>query len=359
MTNKKNKNNNMKKNNKLGQTSNPVSYMPTLARSIPLTKNQRSFEGKDLIITDVPGILTFQAIDLFLNPRLESFFPGASLISQRYDMYQFDMLEFHWHPTQAVTTTPGVVFMAWEPNANQHDTSTTIARINAMEHHTECPVYRPDCVLRIPKNCLGAPRYMRAGPVSGDLNLYDTGRLILALGSCSTTDPLGYVQVHYRLRFMNYHLEEPRSFQNRVSEIAVGTRTALPASGPTTFPFDTVLQDFGGWAADIDLTGGAFRLPLGVYLIQVHLRVYDDTNEDIASFAQVYKNGAPLAVAAASDVTLSATGLGTDFQYEQYISCVVRSEGTTGDLFRVDLDWNASGNLSADEGSRVIITALS
>jgi hypothetical protein len=349
--------NNKKKNN--GQQSksrkgNPVSFMPRMTGSSPMTGRQRVFDGKDIISTSVTGVTTFGLDDFLINPRLPTF-PGAALIAQRYDMYQFESLEFCWHPTTAVTTTPGVVFMAWEPNANHADLGATISVINAMEFHTECPVYQPNCSLRIPKSVLGAPRYLRAGPIMGDLNLYDTGRLLVARGACADTAEKGYVEVYYRVKFYNYHLEEPSLIQNRVAELILSAPQGIASTVTGLVDFDILRQDFGGWEDFLNLGSGVITLPRGTYQLQAYIQTYDDTSELFTSVIRFVKNGSALSVDSSSTYKVPSTG--SDEWCNHVLLAVVESDGT--DTFGIQVTMTgAAGSLDVRAQSRLIITAL-
>lgn len=347
-----NNNNNNRRNNK----SNPVSYNARLAPNVPLVQ-QRIYSGKDIIVTDFQGVASFGSSDYALNPRLSDKFPSASLTAQRYDMYQFDELVFRFHPTTAVTNTPGVMFMAWEPNANRGPPDT-IAQINAFECHTEGPIYNPNLTLRIPKSRLGGPRYVRAGPTMSDLNLYDTGRLVVASDDVTGSEG-GYVEVMYRIRFFNYHLEETTPVQNRVAEATrlagSGDQTVTTAT-KTTVLFDSLLEDFNG-DDTIALASGLITLPSGKYLILTHVSCNNSANEVTEFLLEIEKNGASLGTPAKawSNLNLGAVNGKQNIS----TSAIVSSNGTDTFSAAVTLT-GATGVLKVLAGyARFEIIALS
>jgi hypothetical protein len=278
------------------RTSNPVSYNLTLSKNKPLV-NQRLFTGKDIIVPDFSvTVTTFGSSDHLINPRLEASFPSASLQSQRYDMYQFEELKFHYHPTSAVTTTPGVVILAWEPNANKGPPET-LQQINAFESHSEGPAYSPNLVLSIPKNKLGGPRYTRYGPVGSDLNLYDTGKLIVAHDKCSTTAGYlteGYIEVYYKIKFFNYHLEEQAPSQARCAEFRVITPKSFTTGMGKALWFDSVGSDFGGDPRVESNPLGYVVVPPGKYLVDFYVTASDSAIEAFNMSVELQHNSAAL-----------------------------------------------------------------
>jgi hypothetical protein len=339
-------NNNNRRNNR----SNPVSYNPVLQRST--TSLPRVVSGKDIIVTDFTGTASWGSSDYSINPRLADKFPSANLTAQRYDMYQFEELVFRYHPTTAVTNTKGVIFLAWEPNANRGPPDT-LAQINAFEHHTEGPIYNPNITLRVPKNRLGPPKYTRDGPTCSDLNLFDTGKLIVASDDVTGSEG-GYIEVFYRIRFMNYHLEETTPVQNRAAEVSLITSSQSISTGVATqVAFNSLLEDFNG-DDTIALASGEVTLPKGKYLVSTYVNVRDDTAESFSAQIAISKNS--VATAAVSRQVIHGASAVQDSCV--CTSTVVSSSGsdTVGTICTAT---GAAGNLSIMVGSRMTILALS
>jgi hypothetical protein len=200
-----------------------------------------------------------------LNPRISEAFPSASLQAARFDKYEFESLEFRWVPNQAVTTTPGTIFLAFEPNPNR-ETPDSLQAINAYECYVSAPVYSPNCVLRVPKHMLKGMRFTREGPVLGDLSIYDPGIFIIASQGASTT-PQGYIEARYVLRFDSYHLEPPllALSNKRIGQVDISANQVCATGVATTVLFDTVVRNFGNW--DIPIAAGRVIFPPGVYLL--------------------------------------------------------------------------------------------
>jgi hypothetical protein len=341
-------NNNNRRNNR----SNPVSYN---ARLMSAAQSSQIYNGKDIIVTDFTGTATFGASDYSLNPRLSDKFPAASKSAQRYDMYQFEELMFRYHPTTAVTNTPGVIFLAWEPNPNRGPPDS-VAQINAFQYHSEAPIYNPNLQLRIPKGALGGPRFTRAGPTSSDLSLYDCGRLIVASDDVTGSEG-GYVEVSYKIRFFNYHLEEADPIQNRAAEVCLITTPQSCATGvATVLVFNSLKEDFNG-DDTTDLTAGSLKLPKGKYFVCGVIQTWDDTSETFTSACEIKKNGASLSPKYEVQWKTGATG--TTEYHSVPLSTVVESDGD--DLFTVVVTLTgAAGNLTiSKDATRVCFYALS
>jgi hypothetical protein len=346
------KSNNKRRNN---NRSNPVSYNAKLAPTKPLVQ-QRIYSGKDLIVTNVQGVTPFGSSDYSINPRLVDKFPSASLTAQRYDMYQFDELVFRFHPTTAVTTTKGVLILGWEPNANRGPPDT-ISQVNAFEHHAEGPIYSPNIILRVPKASLGGPRYCRSGPTMSDLNLYDCGKLIVASDDVTGSEG-GYVEVSYKIRFFNYHLEEGTAVQNRVAHaILIGGPQTISASGISEpVIFNSLTEDFGG-DDTVALNSGELLLPKGKYLVHAQLSCKNSVAEEFTASVEVTFNGAILSPRSYG-INMTAAPVGLP-ELNVTAVAIVESDGTdtVGALAYL---LGATGTLTVTDGvSRLTVTALS
>lgn len=288
-------NNNNKKNNNNNNSAkrgNPISYNPKLTYMSPGIP--RTLHGKDIIkdnvLTADPS--AYKSEDVPINPRLSTSFPSASLTAARYDQYTFEELIFRYVPTTAVTTSPGVIFLAWEPNANR-GAPQSISEINAYEFHVQGPLYSPNLELRVPKMHLPPPRYCRKGPTGSDLNFYDTGRLIVVTDDGETgTARGGYIEVRYKLRFFHYHLEETLVRQNRVAEFRASA-TSMTTNVEATMPFSpSDGETFGLTGAIVAGSNpGQWILPIGKYLIHLLLNSVSNGTTSLQCETALLKDG--------------------------------------------------------------------
>lgn len=339
MTNTNKQKNNTKK-------GNPVSFNTLAPRSKATSK---IYDGNDIIVPVYQASSSFSAQGYQLNPRLSQFFPSAALQAARFDVYEFEMLEFRWVPNEAVTTTPGTIFLAFEPNPNRGVPSTLIS-ISAYESVNSGPVYNPNNILRVPKRMLQGLRYCRNGPVAGDLNLYDPGAFIIASQGASTT-PLGYVEVRYRIRFDFFHLEEEVPIQHRMASLGKQFNQAITTGVTETVTWEYVTQNFGGWS--ISPTAGTFRLPEGWYLFQWNLGMNTSLSGVLEMSFTFYSDSTSLKRGYATN---SSTGTG----FNTSIGGHVIAYSTGSNVFRLDVDMVGPGTLRVDvHGSDLLIQALS
>jgi hypothetical protein len=170
------------------------------------------------------------------------------------------------------------------------------------------------------------------------------------------TPIIGYVEVVYKIRFFNYHLEEPTLVQNRCAELTrIGTAQGVATGVPSLVDWNAVVEDFGGWES-ISVTAGTFPLPRGMYKFEVYLQTYDNTSELFTSNAAILKNGSALSVPANSTMKVPPTG--SDQWCNHILYAIVQSDGN--DTFSTQVtSTGAAGVLDIRVGSRLIITALS
>nr|UHS72296.1 MAG: hypothetical protein 3 [Tombusviridae sp.] len=319
----------------------PIALNPRLPRTTP--GMPRVARGKDIIVNTVvtkSGSAGWQVDGYDINPRLSSSFPSANLTAQRYDMYEFTELRFKFHPTFANTTTSGVVFLAWEPNANRGEPAA-VEYLNAFEYHEEGPVWSDAIELRVDQRHLPPPRYCRHLPTSSDLNLYDTGKLIVATDACSIVgSSVGYVEVFYSIRFFNYHLEDTLPVQSRAAYASLANLSSA-ASGAELVP--TFTESFGSSTVTIP-AGGGFILPAGKFSLDFMITLLTGGTSDNV---RLQKDGV--------DVMYSAIDTGVNANMQHVLQGLITSTGT--EVFKLIAQTN-SGTMNSDQG-KLRIEALS
>lgn len=303
--------------------NNPVSYNTRLTPSMPSIP--RITRGKDIIVEQVRESVGFSAKQYILNPKYAPSFPSASLSAQRYDMYEFEELEFHYHPTRAVTNTPGVVFLGWEPNANR-GTPAGVKEINAYEYHVEGAAYSPNIILKVNKSHLPPPRYCRDVPTSSDLNLYDTGSLIVCTDAFEGSDTMvGYIEVFYKIRFYNYHLDDPMPVQKKV----LALDHPAQGSGAPGVPVDIdglAVVEGGEW---LSVSTDSFTAPAGKYLLVWTIGISFGTQAQADFWLRI--NGSQKAFTSMATPTSGGRGNGT-----------IHDIVTLGSTDVVTIQWSAS-----------------
>jgi len=169
----------------------------------------RPITGTDIVIADykVQDSFSDSLVGLEVNPGLASSFPSLNLQAQRFDYYEFTKLTFVWRPTSAITSTKGMVVVAFDPNPNAREPST-LSEIMAYECSNAQSIYK-NVQLNVPAHMLRGRRYVRHGAVKDHLCLFDPGMLVLATQGVAAADDnteLGVLEAHYTIRFSGYHL---------------------------------------------------------------------------------------------------------------------------------------------------------
>lgn len=239
-------------------------------------------------------------------------------------MYEFTHLSFRYFPTHAATDNPGIVFLGWEPNANRQgpsDDARGVQVINAFEHHTQGPIWSPGIVLTVPVAHLPPPRYCRYAPTSSDLNLYDTGSLIVGTDGCNVTTQIGYVEVQYTIRFYNYHLENTLLSQSRVASATLddGLNPDRSVFGAIVPMIPTFVEAFGEKAANW-VTGTTWVPKAGKYLFRALVNMYNDGTGGHQQL--VLKKGG-------SDVLTSEYSVTANEVKPHLLTGLIESDGTT------------------------------
>jgi hypothetical protein len=280
-----------KKKNNRPQQSRPVAaaYVSTGGTS---ARGDKIDAGTDVIVEEVSGVTTFGCVGYSINPGLEENFESLSKEAERYDCYEFQELSFHFVGTTVITTTVGQIGMAFEPNPNSPPPSSQ-SKFSAYEAHVSSSVYKPGGLwLHVPRKMLVGKRYVRRGIEGSNLTLYDPGSLIIMARDEASTNVIGYVEVHYKVKFFNFHLEaNVTPYRRNVLSVGkTGTQT-LVTSTATNWTMDTI---YGGGLV-YDLTAGNLTLDSGYYLMQLYLASSDTAAEAFQVSIAIRKDGGSVA----------------------------------------------------------------
>jgi hypothetical protein len=308
-------------------------------------------EGVDVISDTVLGNSGYTALARPINPGLEECFPALSQEAKRYDCYEFLELSFRFVGTTVISTTVGQIGLAFDPNPHSMAPATQ-AKFSAYEAHIASSVYKPDgLTLRVPKHMLAGKRYVRYGIQGASLFLYDPGSLIIMVRDEATADPIGYVEVHYKIRFSNFHLEPTASpvAHNALNVSKVATDTFVTAT-PGYWAFDTCTGVDG---LEHVLVPGALTLSRGVYRVTAVLECRDDTSEVFTALATIHLDTVPqLAQYSRVDAATGSTEI-TQVVVDLFIPL-----SDTGDI-QIEVVLNgAAGTLIVNNTSRLLIQAL-
>jgi hypothetical protein len=344
-------NNNNKKNrvNKKQNAGNPVSYNVQSGTS---RRGSKVESGSDTFVSSIAGSVSFDSNGYAINPGLADRNLALSKEAAKYDQYEFEELSFRFVRSKAVTTTAGLIGLAMDPNPNSADPAA-LNRFNAYEYRKSDSVYAP-LVLRIPRQALQGWKFVRCGPLGSDLSLYDVGRLIVATQDEADTSKLGFVEMHYRVRFRHFHLEPSTPIPYGMSLFNLGSSQTITSEAPTTLLSGEALVD--GLGLSDGYNTGIFTLPCGQYVILVEIGFNLTVAEDYQAQVDFQKNSAAMSPQIITNI--SGTSTLTTENVQMTLMGYITSDGTDTYRSRITIAASTSTiSLSADR-CRVLFRAL-
>jgi hypothetical protein len=121
-------------------------------------------------------------------------------------------------------------------------------------------------------------RYVRCGPVGTDLSLYDVGRFIFATQDEADGSKIGYVIVHYRVRFRNFHLEPSLPVPHCTTILSHNALQSFTSTITDKVKFDQVVIDGLDIFPEI-VDNEIITLPCGQYYAEAEFSARDSVVE--------------------------------------------------------------------------------
>lgn len=194
-----------KKINQRDKNKIPVAYTVQMKGN---SRVNRIEKVQDLFIEAVSGSTNFALKQYSINPGIPTSFPSLSLAAARADEYRFRKLRFRFVPTTAVTTTKGMVGLAFDPNPNQGPVGS-LQLIQAYEYSIVKSVYADSTILEIPKSALSTWRMVRNDWTSKSLIGIDVGTLSVFSLDMDTSAKVGFIEVDGEIEFRGNQLSSP------------------------------------------------------------------------------------------------------------------------------------------------------
>jgi hypothetical protein len=307
--------------------------------------------GTDIIESEVLGDNNFTTLGYAINPGIALRFPALSQEAKRFDCYEFTELSFRFVGTTVISTTVGQIGLAFDPNPHSQ-APTTQAKFSAYECHVASSVYRPDgLTLTVPKRMLAGRRYVRYGIEGNSLFQYDPGMLVIMVRDEADSDPIGYVEVRYKVRFSDYHLEPTTNpVSHRVLQLYYGSGQVYATGAAADWQFQTVTSNIGGM--EYALEAGALTLARGIYRITAILALTNNTAETFTAVAGI-------TASSVSQINLSnnyANG-GVSHYHSVVVDVIVSLNASSVIAVPVTLT-GAAGTLTVTSSSKLIAMAL-
>jgi hypothetical protein len=301
-------------NNKNRVRNVPISKITSRPRArIPRQIKQNIFSGCDLLVNDLAGATTFSSQRYNINPGLSSI-KGLSAFASRYDKYRWRKLMIQYVPKQAVSTTKGMIHLAFDPNPN-HGAPSSLDDMSVYEFHDYIQVYG-ELKLRIAEKYLHPTRWIRCGPVSGDLTLYDAVSCIIGVDAMADTSAVGDVFIHYEIEFSGMQIESTNYRPRSLCVYNLSSSQVIPTSTQTTVEFDELIVD----TLQGTLDSGKYSPGCGAFMVTCNLTCNDGVSEGFTVTAEIYKNSAAL-VPPVQAIESRTTGGYVNLSFSSFVSC--------------------------------------
>jgi len=327
----------------------PASVRPAAPQII--TRN-----GKTIIVgheefATLSGSVAFAATRYQCNPGLASLFAWLSGRAQGYEKYKLHALELVYVPAEAVVTTAGVVYLAfdYDPDDAAPGSLASLSTYEGLQsgHAYEVVRCRLD-MARVQRDLLK----VRAGPKAGSRILYDPASLIVATVSMGGSSAIGQLWIGYELELLAPQLEPSTSVPSSISEYNESTTQALATGvGEAVLWTENVYNGL-----EITNSSGTLTLPSGLFKVS-GIITFNDTSAEVVEYTvEIQKNAATLSPAP-SVTTMELTGLANGLVSVPFLG-IVQMNGTDT-LIVVVTATGAAGTLSLSaDRSKLIIEAI-
>lgn len=239
--------------------------MKTRAPRVQTNSNNTRISGHELIAS-VYGSVGYSATKVPINPGLPMF-TWLSQQAHGWEKYKFLKLELVYVPSNAVTTTPGSVFLAADYDA-EDPVPADLQALSTYETQASGKVYTAVSLSPPYKRLNDVPghKFIRDTAVAAKLSLYDPCSFTIATIDCVDTSALGQLWVNYEVELI--------SPQSQVRVLTVGGLAQFSSVGTenvssgvdTKCPFDTRVSE--NLKVESDVNNVDFTAPKGVYKVR-------------------------------------------------------------------------------------------
>jgi hypothetical protein len=250
--------------------SRPIAYGTHLSSS---GKKTNRYAGKDTYVESISGSDAFTCNSYAVNPGLSDRFRSAAVEAARYDRYSFSGLKFTWIPSVAVTTTPGMVAMAFDPNPDS-SCPEELSLISSYECFKMFSVYEKSSLF-VPASFLKGTRFVRNGPKAQALTLYDPGTFVIATQDMGATAKCGFIEVEYIINFKHYHLSPPDVLMRNLASYSLSANDSLSTGVVERIDFQTT--DYDNIGIEVVDTS-QFHAPPGLYRLTGSVELYNPSS---------------------------------------------------------------------------------
>jgi hypothetical protein len=285
-----------------------------------------------------------------MNPGLSAF-TGLSTEANLYDRYRVLRWDIEYVPSNAVFTTAGIVYLAYDVDIGD-GTPTTSAALTNYEGNVRDQVYEKIC-LRVPPNKVHEQvksKKTRCGPIPGDYELTDVCTLLVATDDCANANDLGKLYLIYEIELLNRQYDIVARLPKNLNVRNLSANLSFTTGVAKNLDFDeSIVSGF-----DISDASGVYTLPCGAFLITGTVIFRDTASETFTSTVELLVNGVSTSPPQAQTTAEASTA-----SNHQQAFCFYAS---SADSFTIALSTTltgAAGTLTAvGDNSRLAIQAF-
>lgn len=251
-------------------------------------------------------------------------FTWLSQQAHGWEKYKFINLELIYVPSNAVTTTPGSLFLAADYDA-EDPVPDSLQRLSTFETQASGKVY--DSIRLKPPNRrlndVPGHKFIRDTPVAANLSLYDPCSIILATVDCESADPLGQLWVNYEVELVSPQSQIREPIAGGLA-ILGGAASSLVSTVSEPLHFTSFVSDSLGVEP---VTGTwSYILPKGIYEVVANVNMF--TTNAIQSMVGMVSVAIDDVVEAASSTMASWTSGVASSAYTMMVRYIVTTTGT-------------------------------
>lgn len=276
---------------KLTSTSTPAAKNVRVVNVPPTIKQEK---GKTIIvgheqIKTVYGSAAFESNQYAVNPGLPMY-AWLSTQAAGWEKHKYRKLQYVYVPSEAVTTTPGSVYLAADYDPSD-PAPETLAAMSTFETQSASRVYESlKLNMNISRMYDGVQaKKNRCGPVSGDLQLYDGATINVCTVGCADNTAIGQLWVYYEIELISVQVSPPYHLSKRVSKFNKTIAETVAGSGGTLeVQWDSEITN--GLDLDFDAVEPRIVLPCGVFEVSGKLSLYSSGAAFIKFHIDLFKS---------------------------------------------------------------------
>lgn len=299
------------------------------------------------LIADIASSQNFNTFSIQINPGLGSFSPWLSAESLNYDQYRMVSLVAEYRPTCG-SGNSGSMMMAFDYDPSDAPPLTRQAMSTYAGAIDSAPWVGTKMSMDAKAvHATGPRKYLRTGPVSGDLRTYDSGQLLTAQNGGPAL-PIGWGELWLHYTFELLVSTSPTfPLSTQLFGWTNGAAQVVPPASNADVVWPLTLTNFHGDIAQ-NGTDTIFTLPETSVVIMVNLQLAQGFLP-IASFQATISlriNGLALI---SQFVFISSVAASNQIQSVNFAYPIIAPGGTTVDVYVQNP--SATGSLSILPGA--------